>query len=104
MVLIARVYKRRVEILTEALATACTIEDPGKRAGAMIELAPGLTGLSLSVLHDLWRQTLPVLARRSRANLLIDLWASQVFLFKLGGSEIMAGIFRGVHAVGQWWP
>lgn len=90
--------------VTEALAATCAIEDLGKRAGAMIELSPGLTGLRFSALHDLWRQILPALARRSRSNLLIDLWASQVFLFALGGSEIMAGVFRGVHAVGEWWP
>jgi hypothetical protein len=95
---------QRVEILGEAFAAAGAIENSGKRVSAFIELSVGLEGLNLSALYDLWRRTLPILARRSRADLLVDLWASQGLLYRLGGSEATTGVFRGVYAVGQWWP
>ena len=95
---------QRVEILREAFAAARALENSGKRVSAFIELSVGLEGLNLSALYDLWRGMLPILARRSRADLLVDLWASQGFLYRLGGSEATTGIFRAVYAIGQWWP
>jgi hypothetical protein len=95
---------QRVEILGEAFAAAGAIDVAAKRISAMIELSSGLEGLSLSALYALWRRTLHILARRSRVDLLFDLWASQGFLHRLGGSEAETGIIRGVYAVGQWWP
>jgi hypothetical protein len=95
---------QRVEILGEAFAAAGAIDVAAKRISAMIELSSGLEGLSLSALYALRRGTLHILARRSRVDLLFDLWASQGFLHRLGGSEAETGIIRGVYAVGQWWP
>ena len=76
----ARPNAQRVEILGEAFAAAGAIDVAAKRISAMIELSSGLEGLSLSALYALWRRTLHILARRSRVDLLFDLWASQGFL------------------------
>jgi hypothetical protein len=95
---------QRVEILREAFAAARALENSGKRVSAFVELSVGLEGLNLSALYDLWRGMLPILARRSRADLLVDLWPSHGFLYRLGGSEATTGIFRAVYAIGQWWP
>jgi hypothetical protein len=91
-------------LLPEGLAAARAIGDEWARAEALKALAPRLATVHLRALYDLWEQTLPVLAARTRRDLLMDLCALLPVLTRLGGPEGVAATFRAIQQVGQWWP
>jgi hypothetical protein len=55
-------------------------------------------------LYSLWTETLPLLARRTRNDLLADLRALEPVVARLGGPEAVAETFRAIQDVGRWWP
>nr|MBC7245282.1 ATP-binding protein [Chloroflexota bacterium] len=91
-------------LLAEALQAARGIWDEYSRAEALAALAPHLAALPQPHLYPLWAETLPLLARRTRSNLLADLRALQPVIFALGGTGAVAEAFRAIQDVGRWWP
>lgn len=67
-------------------------------------LAPHLAQLPSSVLFTLWQKTLPLLARRTRADLLNDLRALGQGIVAMEGAEAVTETFRAIQDVGRWWP
>jgi DNA polymerase III delta prime subunit len=88
----------------EALAAAREIESESARAKALSALAKRLANQPLSWLYPLWAETLPVLARRTRKNLLSDLRALTPLIHALGGEQAVGETFRAIQDVGRWWP
>ncbi len=91
-------------LLAEALAAAREIEREDRRAEALAGLAPHLARLPREQLSPLWRETLHILAARTRQDLLADLRALGPVVAALGGAEAVAGTFRAIQDVGRWWP
>jgi Trypsin-like peptidase domain/AAA ATPase domain len=74
------------------------------RAKALVALAPRLAALPVDRLYPLWRETLPVLASRTRGQLLWDLWALPRVLAALGGVDAVAGAVTALCDVMERWP
>lgn len=91
-------------MLAEALLAAHAIEWEEARAEALGALAPHLAGLPRDRLYPLWRETLPLLAARTRRDLLSDLPALLPVILRLGGEAAVAETFRAVQFVGERWP
>lgn len=49
-------------------------------------------------------ETLPVLARRTRQDLLSDLESLAPVIHALGGEPAAAETFRAIQDVARWWP
>ena len=95
---------KRVETLREALGAARVVEGKRWRAEVLAELASHLAQLSCQHLYPLWQATLPILATRTRKNLLSDLLALIPVIAALGGEEAIAETFYAIQDVGRWWP
>jgi hypothetical protein len=52
----------------------------------------------------MWQETLPVLARRTRRDLLADLRALVPVIVALGESDAIAATFRAIQDVAARWP
>ena len=102
-VLVALV-QRLPELLPEALATTREIKDAYDYALALVALAPLLAELPRPALYPIWDETLPVLARRKRPNLLAALQALAKVIYALGGAKAVAETARAIQDVGHWWP
>ena len=87
-----------------ALAAARAIGDADDRAKALVGLAPHLAQLPCQRLYPLWQETLPILAARTREDLLADLCALAPVIAALGGEEAVAETSRAIQDVGLWWP
>jgi hypothetical protein len=94
----------RGEVVGQALEAARAIKYSHDRAWALAGLTPYLTKLPPPILYSLWCKTLPLLAARTRKDLLRDLRALLPILITLGGALAVAEVFRAVQDVGQWWP
>jgi hypothetical protein len=90
--------------LGQALKAARAIGDELVRLDALVRLAPRLSAQSPGALYPLWRQTLPILANRTRSNLLSDLGALLPIILRLGGAQAAAALFTAIQDVGRWWP
>ncbi|MGC8947416.1 MAG: hypothetical protein ACP5N6_14815 [Anaerolineae bacterium] len=55
-------------------------------------------------LYPCWAETLPLLARRRRKDLLSDLRALAPVIHALGGKPAAAETFRAIQHVARWWP
>jgi len=89
-------------LLGEALAVARGIGNGKHRARALIGLAPHLAALDCARLYPIWRETLPVLAARTRKDLLSDLHALSPVIAALGGPEAIVETFHAIQDVGRW--
>ena len=78
--------------------------DTWARSRVLRRLAPRLSALPVPTLDRLWRETLHVLASRTRPDLLADLRTLELVIAALGGSEAAAETFRAIQDVGRWWP
>lgn len=94
----------RVEILQKAPSLLSTIRDEKERVEALAKLASCRPKLTNDLLYPLWRETLPVLARRARWDLLNDLHALPPVIAALGGAEAIEETFHAIQDVGRWWP
>jgi len=91
----------------EALDAARKIEREFARSHALAGLAPRLAewaGKEPAAARQAWQETLHLLARRTRPDLLSDLRALSPLLAALGGAEAVAATFRAIQSVGRWWP
>ena len=95
---------QRQPVLAEALSSASQEDEKWDRAQALLALAPALAQLPAEALTPLWHITLPVLAARSRQELLSDLAALEPVFYALGGEEAASETLRAVQDVGRWWP
>jgi hypothetical protein len=95
---------QRGEALAQALEAARAIGSEGPRSEALAALALHLATRPASPLYSLWSQTLPVLASRTRKDLLADLGALVPVILRLGGPQAAADVYRAILDVGQWWP
>ena len=67
-------------------------------------LAPHLVSLPRNTLPSVWCETLQILARRTRIDLLTDLHALMSVVVSLGGSKAIIETCRAIQDVGRWWP
>jgi hypothetical protein len=95
---------QRTQTLAEALQAARAIGHEDYRSSALAALAEQLGTRPTSFLYPLWSQTLPLLASRTRRNLLSDLRALLPVIRQLGGSQSVAEVFLAIRDVGRWWP
>jgi hypothetical protein len=95
----------RAEVLGETLAAAREIGDANDRAKVLARLAPHLAHqFPHQHLYSLWQETLPILAARTRKDLLADLCALELVIAALGGAEAVVETFHAIQDVGRWWP
>ena len=95
------------ELLSEALDAARSIGNAGDRSSALAALAPRLADLPLRDLSTLWTQTLPVLAGRTRPNLVVDFRSLTPVLVTLAGANApteLGEVARAISDVARWWP
>src|SRR5262249_42620928 len=92
------------EVLVQTLEAATAIQDEYSRSLALAALAPRLGTSEVSCLLPLWEQTLPILASRTRKDLLADLCSLLPIIVRLGGAQAVAETFRAIQDVGRWWP
>jgi hypothetical protein len=95
---------QRAQAFAEALGAARTIGDEGDRSSALAALGEHLGTSPVSFLHALWSETLPVLASRSRCDLLSDLQSLLPVIIRLGGPQAAAQVLSAIRDVGRWWP
>jgi hypothetical protein len=74
------------------------------RTAALGTLAPRLIQIPRQDLYPMWQETLPVLARRTRRDLLTDLRALVPVIVALGGSDAITATFRAIQDVATQWP
>lgn len=91
-------------LLGKALAAAKTIEDENWRTKTIAAMAPKLVKLSPDDLYPLWQETLSILTRSTRSELLTGLSALVPVIVILGGQEAVRETFRAVQDVCRWWP
>jgi hypothetical protein len=91
-------------VLGEALVIARTIEQRQGRRDAVTGLSSNLATLPGATLQSLWLETLPVLASRTRPDLLADLRALIPALVALGGEDVVKETVAAIKDVGRWWP
>jgi hypothetical protein len=94
---------RRTPVLKEALELLRTMR-PAERDTPLETIAPLLAGLPPSLLHEHWRETLPVLAMSTRADLLHDLKGLLPVLEALGGIDALVDVADTIEMVQRWWP
>jgi hypothetical protein len=92
------------EAVVEALAAARVIQDTDARAQILSELTPHLLQLPRQILYAVWRDTLRVLATRTRKDLLSDFCALEPIMVTLGQSVVMVETFHAIQDIGRWWP
>jgi hypothetical protein len=90
------------EILSEALEATRAIQDEYYRANALSGMIPPLKSSSFD--FSFWKESLHVLARRERKNLLTDISELSSVITALGGSEALAQTARAIQDVGRQWP
>lgn len=98
----------RESALKEALEIARGIDWSGSfaegRAEELAALVPHLAQFSFDTLCLLWNETFPVLASRTRKDLLFDLCVLVPIIVRLGGAEAVTEIYHAIQDVGRWWP
>jgi hypothetical protein len=92
------------QALHDALAAIRDISDEYARTAALGTLAPRLIQIPRQDLYPMWQETLPVLARRTRRDLLTDLRALVPVIVALGGSDAITATFRAIQDVATQWP
>lgn len=91
-------------LLAEALVMTGKIGDEGQRARILLKLVPHLLRLPAMRLHLFWSKTLPVLANRTRSDLLNDIGVLTPVIIALGGEKAIVETFHAIRDVGRWWP
>ena len=92
------------QALHDALAAIRDISDEYARTAALGTLAPRLIQIPRQDLYPMWQETLPVLARRTRRDLLTDLRALVPVIVALGETDAIAATFRAIQDVAARWP
>jgi uncharacterized protein YeeX (DUF496 family) len=74
------------------------------RSKARSALVRRLAALPRSTLYPTWDEMLPVLAARTRRDLLTDLRVLKLVIRALGGAKAIAETARAIQDVARWWP
>jgi hypothetical protein len=88
-------------LLSQALESARAIQDEKYRAEAFSRLLPNLKPSYFD--FSFWKESLDVLAYRTRKDLLKDISALSPIIIALGGKEALAATARAIQEVGQQW-
>jgi hypothetical protein len=94
-------------LLADVLAGARAIGDEANRSPVLARLGPRLANLPWPDLWDLWTQTLPMLAGRTRPDLVADYCGLTPVLVALAGANAeteLLEIARAISDVARWWP
>jgi hypothetical protein len=94
-------------LLSEALDAARAIGHEGNRSSVLAALAPGLADILWRHVALLWMETLPVLAARTRPDLLADFRSLTPVLAALAGPNApteLREVARAISDVARWWP
>jgi predicted Ser/Thr protein kinase len=75
-----------------------------QRRAILERLAAWLTRLPPSDLHQVWQSALPVLAQRSRRELLADVTAMLSSVVRLGNRGCWVNVSNALLRVREWWP
>jgi len=86
------------------LAAARAIGNEDDQAEVLADLVSHLAQLPRPHLYSLWQETLPILATRTRKDILADLRALEPVIAALGGAEAVVETFHAIQDVGRWWP
>ena len=92
------------DLLLAAFAAVRDITNESARTRALGALVPHLIQIPRQNLYPMWQETLPVLARRTRRDLLADLRALVPVIVALGESDAIAATFRAIQDVAARWP
>jgi hypothetical protein len=95
------------DLLSQALDAARSIVGGRACSRALAALAPRLATLPLRDLSTIWVQTLPVLAARTRPDVLADLHSLLPVLAVLAGHNAPAQlreVARAITDIARWWP
>jgi hypothetical protein len=92
------------DLLVQALDAARWISDEGGRSQVLAALAGQIADLPLSRTITLLQEVLPVLARRSRHEVLTDLRVLLAQPLRAVNGAQVSTTAEAVIAVGQWWP
>ena len=91
-------------LITKALAMARAIDDDLYRMCILGALAEHLAAMPPVTLYALWRETLHVLALRTRQDVLRDLGELSNIIVGMGGSKAALETAEAITLVGCWWP
>ena len=108
-ILVAMAPRLPEHLLPAAMAAARTIADSdyiyrSPRADALVALSKRLPVLPKADLYHIWRDTLRLLAGRSRTDLLWDLGASAPVARALGVENTPAVAIGMLDRIIRWWP
>jgi hypothetical protein len=95
---------QKEQVLRELLTTVRGIEREKDRAELLAGIASNVMSLSHPTLSSIWRETLPILAHRTRQDLMSDLQALSPIIAALGGPNVIAKTIEAIQDVGRWWP
>ncbi len=70
----------------------------------LVTLTSRLSDPPSATLHLFWHSLLPILARRTRQDMLANIGVLAPTIVTLGGEEAIAETFRAIQDVGRWWP
>ncbi len=101
--------EQQIALVTEAIDYVRAVDDTQQRTDLLHVLAPHLATLPEITRHELWNETLSLLANRSRFDLLADFQALLLFLASLDSDlETPAPIFReladAILQTARWFP
>jgi hypothetical protein len=91
-------------LLEQAWQTAQSLGGQEARSLALSSLIPSMLKRPEHSLYPLWKQMLPVLAGRTRRDLLADLRTLLPMFLRCGGAESAADVFTAIEEMGRWWP
>jgi hypothetical protein len=103
-VLVALASQLPADLLAEALTTARQLTWENHRAEVLAALAPLVSALPPSSTGVLWQESLSVLARRPRHELLTDLRVLVAPLSAAGGERAVTTTAQAIIDIGRWWP
>jgi hypothetical protein len=75
-----------------------------RRAQVLAEVGQILRELPFEDLHALWLEILPLLSKRDRPKLLVDLGGLALVIATLGGTAAVAETVRAIRQTSRWWP
>ncbi|MBR8832807.1 MAG: hypothetical protein DSM106950_01870 [Stigonema ocellatum SAG 48.90 = DSM 106950] len=94
---------QKSEMIREILTYFVAIDAEHSRVGQLQFLAPYMAEIPNSSLHKFWCETLEILARRTRKDLLSDLGALIPVINSLGEAQAIEEIASAIQDVSRWW-
>ena len=92
------------QVIASWLRKAVKIDSFRIRGHLLALVGPLLEALPQFMLRDLWRESRPILAARSRPDLMIDIGNLAPLLPILGGANAVREALTAIEDVNRWWP